>query len=129
MGLIINFLGNPNIELNGKSVAFPLQKAEIAVLCAAFSGPVTRARLTNLLWPDKEADKARANLRNALYLIRAALPGHVETDRRGFALKDFSTDLETFAKIADPRSPASLGLSPDDQRALGIGLVGLQLLQ
>ena len=105
MGLVINFLGNPNIELNGKSVAFPLQKAEIAVLCAAFSGPVTRARLTSLLWPDKEEDKARANLRNALYLIRAALPGHVETDRRGFALKDFSTDLETFEKIADPRSP------------------------
>lgn len=25
--------------------------------------------------------------------------------------------------IADPRSPAALGMSPDDQRALGIGLV------
>lgn len=37
--------------------------------------------------------------------------------------------LELRFEIADPRSPASLGLSPDDQRALGIGLVGLQLLQ
>ena len=105
MGLAVNFLGGADIELDGVRVSFPLQKAEIAVLYAAFGGPVTRARLTGLLWPDKDGDKARANLRNALYLIRSALPGHTEIDRRSFALKDFSTDVEVLDKIADPSVP------------------------
>ena len=60
------------------------------LLLAYLAGPppraATRATLATLLWEDREESRARASLRQALFRLRAALPGLVELDGETVAL-------------------------------------------
>ncbi len=70
-------------------------RALLAVLALA-KGPVTRSRITDLLWGDRGEEQAKASLRQALYELRAlASGGYVAADRDSVSLgpKKLSTDL------------------------------------
>ena len=80
-------------------------RALLAVL-ALSKGPVSRTRLTDLLWGDRGADQARASLRQALYELRMlASGGYLKSDRESIALgpKRLATDLMEIQRLIDER--------------------------
>ncbi|YBV94588.1 alpha/beta fold hydrolase (plasmid) [Phyllobacteriaceae bacterium JZ32] len=74
MRIVVRLLGYPRLEIDGRAVDFRLQKglALIAFLAEA-RAPVTREALSALLWPDLEAEAARARLRRTLHQLRGAV--------------------------------------------------------
>ena len=80
-------------------------RALLAVL-ALSKGPVSRTRLTDLLWGDRGEDQARASLRQALYELRMlASGGYLKSDRESIALgpKRLATDLMEIQRLIDER--------------------------
>ena len=80
-------------------------RALLAVV-ALSKGPVSRARLTDLLWGDRGEDQARASLRQALYELRMlASGGYLKSDRESIALgpKRLATDLSEIQRLIDER--------------------------
>ena len=127
MSLFVHFLGNPYIELDGARLVFPLRKAGDIVICAALGGTVTRDELKSMFWPDMSESRASANLRNALYMIRAAMPRHIETDRDRVFLRDFSSDVSVLAAAADPSVPLPENIA--DEPLAGFGAFGSERLE
>jgi DNA-binding SARP family transcriptional activator len=74
--LTIRLLGQFRVELaDGEAVSFPTQStAMILALLALRPGrPMNRATLAQWLWPDHDAQRGAANLRQALWRLRKAL--------------------------------------------------------
>ena len=73
----LKLFGAPSIEasgapVTGRAVQGP-RVALLAVLALARGRAVTRDKLVALLWPESPTDRARHQLSDALYLLRAAL--------------------------------------------------------
>ncbi|WP_348648970.1 alpha/beta fold hydrolase [Mesorhizobium sp. NZP2077] len=69
----LRLLGFPEFRLNGRSVELALRKAAALVIyLAEAGGPVAREVAATLLWPEADAEAARARLRRTLYKIRIA---------------------------------------------------------
>jgi DNA-binding SARP family transcriptional activator/TolB-like protein len=73
----LRLLGGATIEgpggpLTGR-IAQRRQMALLAVLSVRGGRPTSRDKLLALLWPDQDAERARHNLADAVYLIRKAL--------------------------------------------------------
>src|SRR6476469_291890 len=80
-------------------------RALLAVI-ALSKGPVSRARLTDLLWGDRGEDQARASLRQALYELRKLVSGgYLKSDRESIALgpRRLATDLSEIQRLIDER--------------------------
>ena len=96
-------------------------RALLAVI-ALSKGPVSRTRLTDLLWGDRGEDQARASLRQALYELRMlASGGYLKSDRESVALgpKRLATDLAEIQRLIDERDMDALAealaaLNPDE---------------
>ena len=75
--LTLKLFGSPVIEsaggLVGGRAAQAHRLALLAVLALARGRPVSRDRLTALLWPESTTDRARHGLSDALYILRGAL--------------------------------------------------------
>lgn len=63
-------LGSLNLSCNGQSLTFPYNKAQALFLYLLIHKRVTRDAAANLLWSSKSDEKARKNLRNAIYSIK-----------------------------------------------------------
>ncbi|HKO24565.1 MAG TPA: hypothetical protein VJY65_07455, partial [Chloroflexota bacterium] len=74
--LRLQLLGPPRVWRDEQPVSFATRKT-LALLAylAVESGPHPREQLAALLWPDADADDARASLRTALVYLRQALGG------------------------------------------------------
>jgi len=118
MGLILHFLGNSYIEFDGQKLVFPLRKAESIIFYAALEGAVSRESLKSIFWEDKSDTQSSANLRNALYLIRKAVQGHIKADRRYISLADFTTDLDKLNSITDPNIPVPQNIYSEPLKGL-----------
>ena len=72
--LSLRLLGPPEASLEGLPVRFGTKK-ELALLCylAAEGGTHPRRKLAELLWPESEKRRARADLRAVLYKLRKTL--------------------------------------------------------
>jgi len=69
----LRLLGFPEFRLNGRRIELALRKAAALVIyLAEAGGPVARDVAATLLWPDADAEAARARLRRTLYKIRIA---------------------------------------------------------
>jgi len=96
-------LGALRVEVNGTAVErfrsnrVPALLIYLAVEMALHGPkPVRRETLMALLWPDILEKSARANLRQALYLLRQLIPeletkSQSENDRAPFILSDYQT--------------------------------------
>lgn len=90
-------------------------RALLAVLAMQAPQPVLRAQLIALLWGRREAEQARASLRQALHELQAALgplpAALLRTDRQALALSDRGlwTDVAALAG-AGPEQAAALDL-------------------
>ncbi len=116
MTLFLHFLGNPYIEINGRKLSFSLKKAESIVVYLALNGPSTRNQLKALFWSDMENPQASANLRNALYIIRNAIPRYVDIERDTVSLKGSADDISALEKITDPDFPIPCHITEEPLR-------------
>ena len=105
MEVRIRLLGSPGVEVDGARVVPSLRKAEGLLYYVASEGRASRERLATLLWGDRDEESAHNNLRNALYLIRRALPeGVLLCDRRDVTLcrERVLRDLDDLPRLEDP---------------------------
>lgn len=71
--LQLRLLGFPEFRRNGRPIELALRKAAALVIyLAETGGPVARDVAATLLWPEADAEAARARLRRTLYRIRNA---------------------------------------------------------
>jgi len=67
-------LGLPELFIDGCKVLFPFQKAKLLTFMLIEAKSIRRDKLCEYLWPDKELEKGRRNLSNALSYVRTLLP-------------------------------------------------------
>lgn len=77
----IRFLGQFRVTLDGRPVEIPARPAQLLLAWLALHAGQSQPReiLADHLWPDSSAANARANLRHALWQLRAAIdpdPAH-----------------------------------------------------
>lgn len=104
MTIKIRLLGPPGITAGSRKVSIPLRKAEALLYYLILNGSTPREKLETLLWSDRDRDAAGNNLRNALYLLRKALPEDVVvSDRQQVSLRMglLSVDLEELGHLDD----------------------------
>lgn len=70
MRIDIRMIGAPQVQCDGKTIHFKYQKAEAVFYYIALHRCVERNKAMGIFWPEEPEDKARKNLRNALYSIR-----------------------------------------------------------
>lgn len=122
-------LGPPEVRADGDAVDFPTRKT-LALLAylALEKGMQRRERLAALFWPESDASRGRANVRNTLNYLRNSLPQTgagetphllIERNALGFNFDaDYHLDLETVATAADlVARPAGAGAT-DEAAAL-----------
>ncbi|MFZ4656070.1 MAG: AfsR/SARP family transcriptional regulator [Caldilineaceae bacterium] len=81
--LELKLLGSPQILLHSQPVSgLSAAKSQALLFYLAVTGrPQSRLALAGLLWPDKREVDALANLRQALYRLRNALPDYLAINR------------------------------------------------
>lgn len=66
----IRLIGRPSVTKGSEIIELPFRKAEALLYYLAVVKHALRDDVTELLWPDLDDDRAKANLRNALYVLR-----------------------------------------------------------
>lgn len=96
MVIEVKLMGVPMVLKDGHPVLFKYQKAEAVFYYIAFHRKVDRFQVMHLFWPEESEDRARKNLRNALYSIRQSFENPI-FQSIGQRLICFSeqTDLKT----------------------------------
>ena len=106
--LSLKLLGTPSVEVAGGPVVGRAARghrlALLAVLTLARGRPVSRDKVTALLWPESPADRARHQLSDALYILRTA-PGMDVIRSTGDELvlnpDAVASDVGTFERLLD----------------------------
>lgn len=80
MHIEIQMIGVPQVRCDGQTIHFKYQKSEAIFYFIAFHQCVERYKVMGIFWPDEPEDKARKNLRNALYSIRQAFETEILTN-------------------------------------------------
>ncbi len=83
MSLAVRLLGPLTIQRNGASIAGLRSRKALAlfVYLVATEKPVTRAKLVDLIWPDQDEKRGRANLSWALNHLKKHIPGCISAER------------------------------------------------
>jgi len=66
----ISFVNYPKVYMNGKLVRFPYKKLEYLFYYLFLEKESRREIIINYFWPELEEEKAKKNLRNALYSLK-----------------------------------------------------------
>lgn len=136
--LRISVLGSPRVEVDGVPVHVDTRKATALLIYLAVSGRTqSRDRLTGLLWPDYDTERARAALRRTLSTLRKALGGGwVSADRLGISLDPTGVrldlaDFQTLVGRADSHQhvEGETCSSCVQDLATAVGMVGGGFLQ
>ena len=103
--LKLELLGRLVVSLNDEPVRDFISDKALALLCflALNRGTHAREKLANLLWGEFPADRARANLRQALHNLQKLFPGHLDISRKTVAFLDdqpYWVDANEFATLA-----------------------------
>jgi len=108
--LSLYLLGPPRIECDGLPVKVDTRKAIALLAYVAITRETHRREsLINLLWPESDQTRGRANLRRTLYALRQArIADWLDVDREGVCLKpgaDVWLDVDQFhAFLAECRT-------------------------
>jgi len=119
MTLSIGILGPLVIEIGDRRLGKVPRKARalLAYLAAQGGRPVSRERLSDLLWPYQGSDQARHSLRNCLLELRKALgPGggrHLAAEFANCRLQDIGVDLEPFERLSRSSNRSELAAAAE----------------
>jgi DNA-binding SARP family transcriptional activator/pimeloyl-ACP methyl ester carboxylesterase len=100
----LQIFGTPAVSVRGRETRLPLKRA-LALLAylALNTGPVPRAHLASMLWPDAEEALGRTRLRRLVYTIEDAIGGRIlSSDHDCLALtpQTFAIDALRFTRFA-----------------------------
>ena len=108
----LKLFGTPTLEAAGGLVSGRAAQghrlALLAVLALARGRPVTRDKLAALLWPESSNDRARPQLSDALYIVRAALGADVirsTGDELVLNPDAVASDVGAFERLLDDGQP------------------------
>ncbi len=111
MRIEIRMMGTPGTTADGAPVRFKYQKSEAIFYYIAYHRSAERYRIMSLFWPDESEEKARKNLRNALYSIRQAFDRAVLTNS-GQRLIGFDEDIEIVTDLDTSPQPGMMASGP-----------------
>lgn len=117
--LSLKLLGRPRIARHNEIIEELASNKVLVLLCylATNRGQHTRQRLAGLLWGAMAEERAKANLRMALYDLQKWLPGYFQVTRKTVAFdheQPYSLDVETFEQLAAmAQEPAELEKAAD----------------
>lgn len=102
--LELQVLGVPTAVVRGRETRLPLRRAVALLAYLAFNtGPVPRAHLAAMLWPDADEAQGRTRLRRLVYTIEHAVGGGIlSSDSDGLALHAHAVEVDAlgFAQVA-----------------------------
>lgn len=102
--LELQVFGVPVARVHGRQTRLPLQRAAALLLYLGLNpGPVPRAHLAALLWPDIDASQGRTRLRKLIYTLEQAVgDGMLLADNDNLALKSQALEIDAleFARFA-----------------------------
>ncbi|HEX6016733.1 MAG TPA: alpha/beta fold hydrolase [Burkholderiaceae bacterium] len=102
--LELQVFGVPVAVVQGKATRLPLKRAVALLAYLAFNtGPVPRAHLAALLWPDADEAQGRTRLRRLVYTIEHAVGGGAlssDSDSLALDAKTVEVDALRFAQFA-----------------------------
>ncbi|MFO1225247.1 MAG: alpha/beta fold hydrolase [Burkholderiaceae bacterium] len=102
--LELQVFGVPAAVVQGRETRLPLKRAVALLAYLAFHpGPVPRAHLAALLWPDADEAQGRTRLRRLVYTIEHAVgSGALSSDGDGLALRVQGVEVDAlrFARFA-----------------------------
>ncbi|GAK53503.1 Glr1376 protein [Candidatus Moduliflexus flocculans] len=119
--LKLTLFGAPQVELNGKRIALKTRKAFALLAYLAVSRqPQSRETLATLFWPDFPAERAFANLRDALQTLTHALGDDwFAICRRDIAINSSSAlfvDVQEFQRLLNhPNNHYALTISVEER--------------
>src|SRR3954453_3351784 len=96
----------------------------LLALIALSKTPLSRARVSDLLWGDRGDDQARASLRQALYELRSlSAAGYVVADREavGAGGKKLPTDIGPVQRLIEENKGDELADALDDVESPPLG--------
>jgi pimeloyl-ACP methyl ester carboxylesterase/DNA-binding SARP family transcriptional activator len=102
--LELQVFGVPVAVVQGRETRLPLKRAVALLAYLGFNtGPVPRAHIAALLWPDADEARGRTRLRRLVYTIEDALGGRVlssDNDCLALAAQNVEIDALRFAHFA-----------------------------
>ncbi len=119
MGLLIGLLGPLVIENDQRRLGKLPRKARalMAYLAAQGGRPVSRERLSDLLWPYQGSDQARHSLRNCLLELRKTLGEsagrYLAAEFANCRLQDIETDVERFEQLSRSKDRSELATAAE----------------
>jgi DNA-binding SARP family transcriptional activator/TolB-like protein len=119
MGLLIGLLGPLVIENDQRRLGKLPRKARalVAYLAALRGRPVSRERLSDLLWPYQGSDQARHSLRNCLLELRKTLGEsagrYLAAEFANCRLQDVETDIERFELLSRSQDRGELAIAAE----------------
>lgn len=100
----LQVFGVPVTTVRGRETRLPLKRAVALLAYLAFNtGPVPRAHLATMLWPDADEALGRTRLRRLVYTIEGAFGGGVlssDNDCLALARQNVGIDALRFAQFA-----------------------------
>lgn len=119
MGLLVGVLGPLVIENDQRRLGKLPRKARalVAYLAGQNGRPVSRERLSDLLWPYQGSDQARHSLRNCLLELRKALGQsagrYLAAEFANCRLQDIDTDIDRFEQLSRSKNLTDLAAAAE----------------
>jgi pimeloyl-ACP methyl ester carboxylesterase len=102
--LELHVFGVPTVVVQGRETRLPLKRAVALLACLSFNtGPVPRAHLAAMLWPDADEVQGRTRLRRLVYTIEDAVGGRIlssDNDCLALIAQTVEIDALRFARFA-----------------------------
>ena len=101
--LSVNLLGRTSVKFNGNKISFPYKRSEALFYYLCVNKRVSRDEAVNIFWAGSTEEKARKNLRDALYKIKSSISENIFPPSK--AVIEFSdefiieTDVDTIDEL------------------------------
>jgi DNA-binding SARP family transcriptional activator len=115
----IQLLDTFDVFSGGHSVSLPAGARRLVAFLTLVKTPVMRDHVAYRLWPDCSEARAQANLRSALWRVRRARLGLVESSEGRLCIgHDVCVDIDLLSELAEAMIRGRISNPPEDSRAV-----------